>query len=99
VPVLAPAQPLPDLGRQVGAIGTAASSAPVVAALRAADTPVPRAAARDGEPVLLQTRALGPAERCEGRAQLALTLCIERLCRSEPGLRDHADCVRARVAR
>ena len=99
VPVLAPAQPLPELGRQVGTISTAASSAPVVAALRAADTPVPRAAARDGEPVLLQTRALGPAERCEGRAQLALTLCIERLCRSEPGLRDHADCVRARVAR
>ena len=100
VPVLGTARPLPELNRQVGASpGAAASAAPAVAALRAADTPVPRATVRDNEPVLLQTRALGPAERCEGRAGQAQASCIERLCRSEPGLRDHADCVRARAAR
>ena len=51
---------------------------------------------RDAEPVLLQARALSPAERCEGRALAALWSCIERLCNAEPGLRDHRDCLKAR---
>lgn len=103
VPVLAPARPLPELARQ--AAGTTAHAAsvpsPAVAALRGADTPVvaARAAARDTEPVLLQTRLLGPSERCEGRAPQALAGCIDRLCRSEPGQRDHADCAKARTTR
>ncbi len=79
----------------------AALREPAVAALRAADTPVqpPRLAAREAEPVLLQTRALGPAERCEGRNPQALAGCIDRICRSEPGLRTHADCAPARATR
>jgi len=102
VPVLAPARPLPELTRPAGAAPTAASApAPVAQALRGADTPVqaPRVANRDAEPVLLQTRSLSPTERCDGRGQQALAGCIDRICRSEPGLRDHADCVKARAAR
>ncbi|WP_373282616.1 hypothetical protein, partial [Pseudaquabacterium pictum] len=77
----------------------ASAAAPVAAAPRGIDTPVPKVAARDSEPVLLQTRSLGPAERCEGRGAVASAVCIERLCRSEPGLREHPDCQRARTPR
>jgi hypothetical protein len=101
VPVLAPARPLPELARPAGTSPPAASApAPAAQALRGPDTPVQaaRAANRDAEPVLLQTRSLSPSERCEGRGQQALAGCIDRICRSEPGLRDHADCVKARAA-
>jgi hypothetical protein len=91
------------LTRPAGTSPAAAASvpAPAAQALRGPDTPVqaPRAAARDAEPVLLQTRSLSPSERCEGRGQQALAGCIDRICRSEPGLRDHADCVKARATR
>jgi hypothetical protein len=68
-------------------------------AITANKTPVvtqPRPADRDAEPVLLQARALSPAKRCEGRALAALSACIERHCKAEPGLRDHPDCARSR---
>jgi hypothetical protein len=102
VPVQAAARLLPEPVRLAGTgAAPAAASAPAtaVAALRGADTPVPRVAARDSEPVLLQARALSPTERCEGRTQQALLSCIERICRNEPGLREQADCVKARAAR
>ena len=66
------------------------------AATRAAPSPQARAAERDADPVLLQTRALSPVERCEGRVQKALWACIERVCKAEAALRDHPDCVKAR---
>lgn len=66
------------------------------AAARNAPQPVARPAERDGEPVLLQTRSLSPTERCEGRVLVALSACIARVCAAEPGLRNHADCVRQR---
>ena len=68
-------------------------------AITANKTPVvtqPRPADRDAEPVLLQARALSPAKRCEGRALAALSACIERHCKAEPGLRDPPDCARSR---
>jgi len=100
VPVANPARPMPEPARQAAASPAPASAAaPATAAPRGGDTPVPRAAARDSEPVLLQTRALSPTERCEGRTAQALATCIERICRSEPGQREHADCVKARAAR
>jgi hypothetical protein len=72
----------------------AGSSPPAVA--RTNPAPAGRTAERESEPVLLQARALSPAERCEGRVLLALWACIDRVCKSEPGLRDHADCVKLR---
>lgn len=102
VPVPGPARALPEPVRQAAASpapAAASAAAPVPAAPRGIDTPVPKVAARDSEPVLLQTRSLGPAERCEGRGAVASAVCIERLCRSEPGLREHPDCQRARTPR
>jgi len=74
----------------------AAAPPPGGAAARNAPQPVVRPAERDGEPVLLQTRSLSPSERCEGRVLMALSACIARICAAEPGLRNHADCVRLR---
>jgi hypothetical protein len=74
----------------------AAPPPPGGAAARNAPQPVVRPAERDGEPVLLQTRSLSPSERCEGRVLMALSACIARICAAEPGLRNHADCVRLR---
>ena len=62
-----------------------------------APAPAPaRAADRDNEPVLLQARALSPGERCEGRVLVALWACVERQCKTDPGLRDHPECQKLR---
>ena len=82
LPALAAAQPPP-----AAAVQTAAS--PRQAAV-AATTP------READPVLLQARSLSPSERCEGRVLLALWSCIERVCKADAGLREHADCVKQR---
>lgn len=91
----------PDPGRPAA---TTVAAAPVLAlpaaataaAPRGVDTPVPRPAARDAEPVAMLARALSPAERCDGRSGAGGAACIDRVCRNEPALRDHADCVKAR---
>ena len=41
--------------------------------------------------MLLQARALSPAERCKRCALAALWSCIDRVCNAEPGLRDHPE--------
>ena len=66
------------------------------AATRPAPVPAARPPERDADPVMLQTRALSPVERCEGRVLVALWACIDRLCKAETALRDHPDCVKAR---
>lgn len=96
--------PRPGAGTAPASVGAAPTAqaapanagSPPPAAARPNPTPAGRTADRDGEPVLLQTRALSPGERCEGRVLLALWACIDRVCKSEPGLREHADCVKLR---
>jgi hypothetical protein len=86
----------PAAGSHAGATPTPTPSAPAAISGKAPATAQPRTVDRDAEPVLLQARALSPAERCEGRALAALWSCIDRHCKAEPGLRDHPDCVKAR---
>ena len=84
-------------GTAPGSTGsTPAGTATAAPLTRAAPVPQTRTAEREAEPVLMQTRALSPVERCEGRVQRALWACIDRLCRAEAALRDHPDCVKAR---
>ena len=84
-------------GTAAGSTGTTPAGTATAAPLtRAAPVPQTRTAEREAEPVLMQTRALSPVERCEGRVQRALWACIDRLCRAEAALRDHPDCVKAR---
>ena len=96
--VPAPALPTtaPATGAPAPAPATGTARGGDTSVARGGDTPVPRASARESEPVQLQARALGPGERCDGRAAATLLACIDRICRAEPGLREHADCVKAR---
>ena len=73
-----------------------AATPAVAGGLRGAETQVPRPAAREADAVSLQSRALSPAERCASRSGAAQTACIERICRAEATLREHADCIKAR---
>ena len=83
-----------------------AATKPVAAAPGPATMPSPRAPAppaaparaadRDNEPVLLQARALGPSERCEGRVLVALWACVDRHCKTDASLRDHPECLKLR---
>ena len=41
-------------------------------------------------------RALSPGARCEGRVLVALWACVERQCKTDPGLRDHPECQKLR---
>lgn len=46
--------------------------------------------------MVLRSRSLGPAERCEGRSGAAYRSCLEAQCRNAPELREHPDCQRLR---
>ena len=87
----------PTGGNPAGPAAAVPSPAPMPNARPTAPAPAPaRAADRDNEPVLLQARALSPGERCEGRVLVALWACVERQCKTDPGLRDHPECQKLR---
>ena len=91
----APATAAPAGSSLAGPAAAGLNPTPTTTARPPAPAPA-RAADPDHEPVLVQARALGPSERCEGRVLVALWACVERQCKTDASLRDHPECQKLR---
>lgn len=90
-------QPAQEPVRTTG-FATAAPPTPAAPASSSPAAPAKTAAVREADP-MVQSRVLGPSERCEGRVLVAFFACVESQCKSAPELREHPECVKLRRER